>query len=205
MDLSQHRFVVRSQAAVLAHLSRDPVMQGLVERFSPYTWGVHEPFAALVRAVVGQQISNAQARARFARLAELGLLDSRALAKVGSERLSQIGFPAARVRTLIELAELDLSGAFSGLGALSDQEVRERVLPVFGVGPWTADMLLIFGLGRINVWPTSDLGLRIGVAECYPEMNLTRLGEMFAPYRSAAAWYFWNLADQGRQVKLVKS
>jgi 3-methyladenine DNA glycosylase/8-oxoguanine DNA glycosylase len=105
---------------------------------------------------------------------------------------------------LLGVAELGRSGVLAGLDLMSDQEVRALVLPVFGIGPWTADMLLIFGLGRLDVWPVTDLGLRVGVAMSYPEEQPLALGERFAPYRSAAAWYFWNLADQNQRVKLNK-
>lgn len=177
-------------------------MDELIARFGPYGWGVHEPFAALVRAVVGQQIGNSQARARFARLEAEGFLDPENMVNAGPERLRQLGFSRSRARTLTGVAELGRSGGLAGLDLMSDREVRALVLPVFGIGPWTADMLLIFGLGRLDVWPVTDLGLRVGVAMSYPEEKPLALGERFSPYRSAAAWYFWNLADQNRRVKL---
>lgn len=179
-------------------------MAELIARFGPYGWGVHEPGAALLRAVVGQQIGNAQARARFARLEAEGFLDPGKMVAAGPERLRQLGFSRTRARTLLGVAELGRSGVLAGLDLMSDQEVRALVLPVFGIGPWTADMLLIFGLGRLDVWPVTDLGLRVGVAMSYPEEQPLALGERFAPYRSAAAWYFWNLADQNQRVKLNK-
>ncbi len=198
---ADHVAEVRARPEVLALLGRDPVMARLIERHGPYRWGVHGVFPALLRAVVGQQVSNAAARAIFGRLAEaVGLAPERLLA-AGEEALRSVGVSRAKARAILNLARLEVEGAFAGFTELPDAEVRRRLLAQKGVGPWTVDMVLIFGLGRLDVWPVRDLGLRQKVKALYgleDEAEVQALGERFAPYRSVAAHYLWAENDLGR-------
>jgi len=184
--------------AALAALGGDPVMARLIRRHGRARWGVHGVFPALLRAVTGQQVSNPAARKIFARiLAATGAEPGRVLA-LGEAGLRDLGVSRAKARTLLALAEAGAAGAFSDFAALSDAVIRERLLAFKGVGPWTVDMVLIFGLGRPDVWPAADLGLvqqamrHFGLAT---REEVARLGARFAPYRSVAAHYLWAEND----------
>ena len=117
---------------------------------------------------------------------------------LGEAGLRELGVSRAKAKTLLALAEAAKEGAFSGFEALSDEAVKERLLAFKGVGPWTAEMVLIFGLGREDVWPASDLGL---VQQAMRHFGLksreevAQLGERFRPYRSVAAHCLWAEND----------
>ncbi len=175
-------------------------MAELIARHGPASWGVHGVFPALLRAVVGQQVSNRAARRIFARLYAATRAEPERVLALGEPGLRAVGVSRAKAATLLRLAEAAGKGAFSGFESLADEEVRERLLAFKGVGPWTADMVLIFGLGREDVWPVSDLGL---VQQAVRHYRLTgraavpALGERFAPFRAVAAHYLWAENDVG--------
>ncbi|AEB12607.1 DNA-3-methyladenine glycosylase family protein [Marinithermus hydrothermalis] len=198
MSSEAHLAEVTARPEVLAALQTDPVMAALVARHGPYRWGLHPPYATLVRAIVGQQLSNAAARTIYARLKARVGLDPAALLAASEASLRAVGLSRVKIGYLRGLARFALEGGLEGLEALPDAEVARQLGALKGVGPWTVEMLLIFGLGRMNVWPVADLGLArqaralYGVAD---RAGLVRLGERFQPYRSAAAWYLWAEAD----------
>ncbi|WP_287372071.1 DNA-3-methyladenine glycosylase 2 family protein [Oceanithermus sp.] len=182
----------------LAHLARDPVMARLIERHGPYRWGLHPVFPALVRAVVGQQLSNAVARTMFRRVQQATGLKPERLLELGEEGLRALGLARAKGRALAGLARAQLQGYFAGLAALPDDEAAARLTALGGVGPWTAQMVLIFSLGRMDVWPTGDLGMVRQAERLYglaTRAEVEALGERFRPWRSAAAHYLWAETD----------
>ena len=85
---------------------------------------------------------------------------------------------------------------------MSDEEIIARLTTVRGIGRWTVEMLLLFDLGRLDVWPTADYGVRKGFAKTFGRRKLPtpkqllRMGEKFRPYRSVAAWYFWRALEK---------
>jgi len=194
----EHLSQVEASPEVLAHLARDPVMAELIAKHGPYSWGLHPVFPSLLRAVVGQQLSNAVARTMFARLKEATGLEPERLLELGEEGLRGLGLAYAKARALMGIARAELAGELTGLEELSDEEVTRRLTALRGVGPWTAQMVLIFSLGRLDVWPISDLGMvrqaerLYGLASRY---EVEELGWRFAPYRSAAAHYLWTEGD----------
>ncbi len=187
------------------HLSRrDPVLKGLIAAVGPCTMR-HEPdgFAALASSIVSQQISTKAAASIHARLlqtlGDAGLRPANVLAR-SDEELRGAGLSASKVRSLRDLAEKVQSGAvpLRRLPKMPDEEVIEALLPVRGIGRWTAQMFLIFSLGRPDVLPVDDLGLRAGVQQVYglgalpDRAALTEMAEPWRPYRSVATWYFWR-------------
>ena len=193
-----HRFVFEAPPEALRALAGDPVLGSLVARHGPARWGVHGVFPALMRAVAGQQVSNRAAKRIFARLYRATEARPERVLALGEAGLRALGVSRAKARTLLALAGAEAAGAFSGFEGLSDEEVRARLLAFKGVGPWTAEMVLIFGLGRPDVWPASDLGL---VQQAMRHFGLgsreevARLGERFRPWRSVAAHYLWAEND----------
>lgn len=187
------------------HLARcDPVLKGLIGAVGPCTlWQNPNRFAALVRSIISQQISTKAAAAIGARLeqalAPTGVIPEGILA-LSSEDLRAAGLSMNKARSLCDLAErvrnqtlpLDL------LHDLPDEEVIARLVPVRGIGRWTAEMFLIFSLGRLDVLPVDDWGLRAGLQRAYgmedppAKARMVELAEPWRPYRSIATWYVWR-------------
>lgn len=190
--------MVEARPEVLARLVQDPDMAALIRLHGWYHWGLHPLFVSLVRAVAGQQVSSAAACSIFKRLEGAGGLSAEGLLALGREDLLEIGFSRRKSLYLQGIAEADLAGWLDGLELLSDDEVARQLLALKGVGRWTAEMVLIFGLGRLNVWPIADLGIARQCARRYGAVgkeSLQRLGLRFAPFRSVAAWYLWADGD----------
>ena len=124
--------------------------------------------------------------------------------ETGRAALRTAGLSAAKAAAMWDLAERDLAGdlGLAVLGRLGDEEVTARLVAVRGIGPWTAQMFLLFTLHRLDVWPTGDLGVRKGYALAFEledlpsPADLERAGEPFRPYRSIAAWYCWRACDR---------
>jgi DNA-3-methyladenine glycosylase II len=180
------------------------VLKRVIAAVGPCTlWFQRDPFVALVRAIVAQQISTKAANSVRTRLEEAlapaGLVPSAVLA-ASDETLRGAGLSAAKARSLRDLAEHAHDGRLllDTLHELPDEEVIARLIPVRGIGPWTAQMFLIFSLGRLDVLPVADLGLRVGVQRQYnlaepPDKNtLEQLAVPWQPFRSIATWYFWR-------------
>ena len=183
---------------------RDPLLGQLIKRVGPCTLQPSgEAFPLLVRAIVSQMISTKVARTISARLEAALHPDGFAPAAVVSaseETLRGAGLSGAKVLALKDLAQKAIDGnlPLERLAGMSDEEVIAALVLVRGIGRWTAEMFLIFSLGRLDVLPVDDLGLRAGVRDVYllPELpsraELRERGEVWRPYRSVATWYFWR-------------
>jgi 3-methyladenine DNA glycosylase/8-oxoguanine DNA glycosylase len=196
-------------ADVASLCDRDPVMATLVARFGlpPALRPVPaaDRFGALARAICYQQLAGRSASSIHGRLVDA--LD----ADVTAERvlhtdpatLASCGLSASKVASLRDLAEHVVSGrvALGRIGRLSDEQVVAHLVQVRGIGRWTADMFLISTLGRPDVWPVGDFGVRVGYAAGWelPEvptpLRLAELGDRYRPHRSTVAWYCWRVAD----------
>jgi len=196
------------QAAAGILAERDPVMHRLVAEVGPPH--VRPPaeshFAALVRAVLYQQLAGPAAAAIHGRL--IAALDGevtpeRVLALPGGT-LRAVGLSGSKAASLRDLAAKVVDGTVvldpPGLRAESDAEVVARLTTVRGIGKWTAEMFLMFQLRRLDVWPTGDLGVRKGFGLAWEiptptAKQLEPLGDPFRPYRSVVAWYCWRAAE----------
>jgi DNA-3-methyladenine glycosylase II len=190
------------------HLARrDPVLKGLIGRIGPCTLRVmprhRDHFALLVRAIVAQQISSRAALAISARLKDSLLpnaLTPEAILRRTERQLQKTGLSSAKARYIRDLAAKVADGSLplKRIGGLPDEEVIDHLTQVKGIGVWTAQMFLIFSLGRLNVLPVDDFGLRAGVQKEYvlealpKRRELEVLAEPWQPYRSVATWYFWR-------------
>ena len=188
--------------------ARDPVMARLVAGAGPPRLGRAQPshFAALVRAIVHQQLAGAAASAIHGRLiTELtGDVRPETLLALSDESLRAAGLSAGKAASLRDLATKVLDGtvvlAPAGLRRESDEAVAARLSTVRGIGRWTADMFLLFQLRRLDVWPATDFGVRRGYSLAWQVAmpspgDLERLGDAFRPYRSVAAWYCWRAVE----------
>jgi DNA-3-methyladenine glycosylase II len=165
-----------------------------------------DAYGALLRSIVGQQLSTAAARTIYGRVVDLfgGSTPSpQELLDADPDALRAAGLSGAKVRYVRSLAEHVLSGELEleRLPELGDEEVAREVTAVKGLGQWTAHMFLIFHLGRPDVLPVGDLGVRRAVERAYglealpSAEELERLGERWAPYRSLASLYLWESLD----------
>ena len=196
----------KAAAAELA--KRDPVMAKLVELAGPIHLRPPQEshFAALVRAIVYQQLAGNAASAIHGRLitALNGAVEPGAVMALSVEEMRGAGLSANKTASLRDLAEKVLNGTVvldaRGLARESDEEVIERLTTVRGIGEWTSHMFLIFQLRRLDVWPTGDLGVRKGYGLAWgipvpTARELAPLGNPFRPYRSVAAWYCWRATE----------
>jgi DNA-3-methyladenine glycosylase II len=193
-------------AAILAE--RDPVLRRLVAEAGPprVSPSSESPFAALVRAIVYQQLAGAAAAAIHGRLiGALGgeVIPQRLLA-LPEAALRSAGLSANKAASLRDLATKVLDGTVvldpAGMRAEGDAEMVARLSEVRGIGKWTAEMFLMFQLRRLDVWPTGDLGVRKGFGLAWEiptptARQLEPLGDAYRPYRSVAAWYCWRAAE----------
>ncbi len=199
----------RSYSAAARELAaRDPVMAGLISAAGPPR--VRPPqeshFAALVRAIVYQQLAGAAAAAIHGRLIAAldGEVSPEGLLSLSTEQLRAAGLSGNKTASLRDLAAKVLDGTVvldpRGLARESDTEVVVRLSTVRGIGQWTAHMFLMFQLRRLDVWPTGDLGVRRGYGLAWQvpmptARELEPLGEPFRPYRSVTAWYCWRAVE----------
>jgi DNA-3-methyladenine glycosylase II len=184
--------------------SRDAVLKQLLKRVGPCTLQPNpDHFGLLVRSIVSQQISTKAAVAISTRLEQALAphgLTPKALLKAKEETLRGAGLSAGKLLALKDLADKVHRRAvpLADLKDCSDEEVIASLIPVRGIGRWTAEMFLIFSLGRLDVLPVDDLGLRLGVKDQYglaaapDKLKLTELAEPWRPYRSIATWYLWR-------------
>ena len=166
---------------------------------------VQERFGQLARSVVYQQLAGSAARAIWSRLIESlgGECTPEGVLAADPGRLRSVGLSGAKTKTLIALSERQQSGELQleQLEHLSDAEAQQALTQVHGIGPWTAQMFLMFSLRRLDIWPVGDLGVRkgyflaFGLTDVPTERELLPLGEPFRPYRSVAAWYCWRACD----------
>lgn len=187
----------------------DPVIAALIKTHGPYRPRPSgDPYAQLVRAIMYQQLAGPAAAAIMRRFFLLhGDEDQtptpKQILRTSDKRFRGAGVSRQKTGYLRDLALHIDSGSldFDGIDALSDAEVIERLTAVKGIGEWTAHMFLMFQMGRPDVLPVGDLGVRKGMRIAYrlrqeptPKRAL-KIGAKWAPYRSVASWYMWRVAD----------
>lgn len=194
--------------AALNHLRDvDSVMGELISKAGPFTLKLdRNRFGLLVRSILSQQISTKAARAIRLRLDQLLLpekLSAEAISKVSDEQLRSVGLSTQKVSYLRDLSNrtLDERLQLNKIGRMSDEDAIEHLIQVRGIGRWTAQMFLIFSLGRLDVFPHDDLIVRSSIRELYnldelPNKQTSHeIAGSWAPYRSVATWYCWRLID----------
>ena len=189
----------------------DPALGKVIARVGPPALEPEphfDPFPALVRAICHQQLHGKAAESILARVnARYGdgaAADVERVRRARIDGLRSCGLSEAKALALKDLAAKCLDGTVpdaAALHALSDDEVVERVTQVRGIGRWTVEMMLMFRMGRLDVFPVDDFGIRKGFsllrkrkAPITPK-QLLPLGEAWRPYRTVASWYLWRVAD----------
>jgi 3-methyladenine DNA glycosylase/8-oxoguanine DNA glycosylase len=203
------------------HLTRaDRRMAQLIERVGPCTLKLrheHTIFYSLLRSIVYQQLAGKAAAAILARVDELfpgALATPEQIAEATEERLRSAGLSRNKMLAVKDLAAKTLDGTVpegNVIDRMSDEEIIERVSQVRGIGRWTVEMLLIFRLGRADVLPVDDFGVRKGFQRTYrlPDLptkqQMLKKGEKWKPWRSIASWYLWRAAEDKPTVKTKKA
>ena len=200
----------------LEHLRRtDPALAKVIDEvgpceMTPRTVGTH--FDALVRAIVYQQLSGKAAGTIHGRFE--GLYGGRAptpaeVLATDDERLRSVGLSRQKIASIKDLSAKIVSGevAIDGLDTMPDDEVIASLVRVRGIGRWSAQMFLMFRLGRPNVLPDLDLGVQKGIQHAYglPKLptpkDVLRIGERWAPFASVASWYMWRMLELPRVMQ----
>jgi DNA-3-methyladenine glycosylase II len=196
----------------IQHLCRaDKTLARLVKQVGPCTLkpkNRRAPFEALVHAVVHQQLNGTAAKSILKRVLALypgkRFPTPQDLLETADEQLRGAGLSRAKTAAVKDIAAKTLTGVVPGARAvaqMSDAEILERLTGVRGVGPWTVEMLLMFTLGRKDVLPATDYGVRKGFAITYGRgdlpspKELLEYGERWRPHRTTAAWYLWRALE----------
>ena len=197
----------------IRHLARvDPVMRRLIREVGPFALipkARRTPFESLARAIAFQQLHEQAADSILKRF--IALFPGRRfprpeeLLTATADAIRGAGFSGAKVLALRDLAAKTLDGTVPtgrAIKRLDDDAIVERLVAVRGIGRWTVEMLLIFQLGRPDILPVDDFGVRNGFRIAYRRRTMPtpkevlRYGERWKPYRTAAAWYLWRAADR---------
>lgn len=189
----------------IAHLKRsDPALAGMIRRVGPFRLKPSkERYTLLVRSILSQQISVAAARTIRQRLINHmpgKRIRAEHVARLSTEQMRELGISKQKAGYLIDLSKHVLDGTlnFRRIAHLDDEAVIEELIQVRGIGRWTAQMFLIFGLGRVDVFPPDDLGVRAairneyGLTETPSIADANEIGAAWSPYASIASWYCWR-------------
>jgi DNA-3-methyladenine glycosylase II len=209
-NLHLNGFTYNPQEAIEYLSSIDATLSALIERAGPFRMELrrlNNPFEALARNIIFQQLHGKAAAAIHARviaLFETGNLSPEDILAASEDELSGAGLSRAKLAALKDLAARTLDGTVPTLARLrrmADEEIIERLTKVRGIGRWTVEMLLMFRLGRPDVLPVGDFAVRKGFALAYglkespKPKELEEYGERWRPYRSVASWYMWRAVE----------
>jgi DNA-3-methyladenine glycosylase II len=197
--------------AALNALAMDPPLAALIERIGEFRLSLRDmqsPFLGLLRAIVFQQLSGKAATTIHNRLRAMFPDEAptpESLLAMPDDALRSAGLSRGKIAAARDLAVKTIEGVVpsaDALAGMSDDEIVERLVSVRGIGRWTVEMLLIFNLGRPDVLPINDLGIRKGFMLTFGTDGLPSPAEVgvygarWAPYRSVASWYLWRATDQ---------
>jgi DNA-3-methyladenine glycosylase II len=190
---------------ICRHLSRrDAVMRAIIKQVGPCTLQFNpDRYGLLVRSIVAQQISGKAAASISAKLLKAAGrrgIHPAALARLDDAALRGAGLSAAKARAIRDLTNKVVSGSvcLDTIHERADEEVIAHLVPVIGIGRWTAEMFLIFSLGRLDVLPVLDLGLRAGIRRHHAledmptKEQVVELTQSWRPYRTVGTWYIWR-------------
>ncbi len=187
-----------------------PQMTGLIREKGAFTLQVpknYDLFTSLASSITYQQLSGKAAATiygRFEALFENKLPQASVAVNFSVQQLRAVGLSNNKALSIIDLAEHSCSGSLPTarqMAALDDEAVIESLCRVRGIGPWTAQMHLMFALGRPDIMPAADLGIQKGVQHTYDLSALPKpdkvleITQHLAPYRTVASWYFWRVVD----------
>lgn len=194
----------------------DPKFAALIARSRPFEVKLDKslrPFDALAESIAYQQLSGKAAATIFGRVRALyprrKWFSPELVIATPDETFRAAGLSRSKTMAIKDLAAKTLDGTVptrAALERMSDEEIIARLTTVRGIGRWTVEMLLLFDLGRLDVWPVDDYGVRKGYAKTFRKKELPKpkellaIGERWRPYPSVAAWYFWRALDSPERI-----
>ncbi len=200
-----------SNKKIIQHLSiNDVVMSALIQKIGRINLRPKriQPFQSIMHAIIHQQLNGTVAKIIYDRFISLfgdgNFPTAGQIKNIDFEIMRSSGLSKPKTTYIKEVAEMALDGLVPTLeecDKLSDDEIKDQLLKIKGVGPWTADMLLIFNLGRLDVLPVHDLGVRKGFQMAYRKrklpapQQLEKFGRKWKPYRTMATLYLWRAVD----------
>lgn len=185
-------------------IASDPVLAPLIDEHGQLDPEVaDDPFRRLVLAIVNQQLSTASAAAIRGRLVERFELTPDVLLAAQPEALTAVGLSRRKAEYVREIAAAFREDGLTraAFDEMTDEEVIERLVRIRGVGPWTAKIFLMFALGRPDVFPIEDLGIRRGMTNLFGELSadeMLEVAERWRPQRTRACLYVWRAADMAQ-------
>jgi DNA-3-methyladenine glycosylase II len=202
-----HQHIAATDPRIAALIARSP-------RYNIKPAPLIRPFDALAESIAYQQLSGKAAATIFGRVRALyprrKYLDPKKILATPDESFRAAGLSRSKIAAVKDLAAKTIDGTVPSARAIarmSDEEIILRLTEVRGIGRWTVEMLLLFDLGRPDVWPVDDYGVRKGFAKIFGRRKLPtpkqlmKLGEKWRPYRSVAAWYFWRALDAPEKLQ----
>ncbi|MBF0408682.1 MAG: methylated-DNA--[protein]-cysteine S-methyltransferase [Candidatus Riflebacteria bacterium] len=203
------------QAGIEYLSSKDKTFANIIRCFGPFKLKIDKQqtiFDSLFESIVYQQLtakaaSTISGRVRKALDSDSGsLLSPEKVLEASEESLRACGLSRAKTAALKDLSDKMISGkipSFEEMNKMSDDEIINVLVQIRGIGRWTAEMLLIFRMGRLDVWPVDDLGIRKGLMILFKLLKLPtpreaqELGKRWKPYRTIPAWYLWRISERG--------
>jgi len=202
-----HQHIAATDPRIAALIARSP-------RYNIKPSPLIRPFDALAESIAYQQLSGKAAATIFGRVRALyprrRYLDPKKILATPDESFRAAGLSRSKIAAVKDLAAKTIDGTVPSARAIarmSDEEIILRLTEVRGIGRWTVEMLLLFDLGRPDVWPVDDYGVRKGFAKIFGRRKLPtpkqlmKLGDKWRPYRSIAAWYFWRALDAPEKLQ----
>ena len=202
-----HQHIAATDPRIAALIARSP-------RYNIKPAPLIRPFDALAESIAYQQLSGKAAATIFGRVRALyprrKYLDPKKILATPDESFRAAGLSRSKIAAVKDLAAKTIDGTVPSARAIarmSDEEIILRLTEVRGIGRWTVEMLLLFDLGRPDVWPVDDYGVRKGFAKTFGKRKLPtpkqlmKLGEKWRPYRSVVAWYFWRALDAPEKLQ----
>ena len=184
-------------------LQKDRIMKKIIQNVGPCTIRkIPNPFEALIDAIITQQISDSAGQAvalRFRHLFNDKFPTPEIILEYTEDQLKNVGLSRMKSQYILDISYKVINGElnFKKFAKLEDEEIISELIKIRGIGRWTAEMYLIFGLGRKDIFPLGDLGLINGIKKIYslknPEMSvITRISDKWKPYRTFGTWYIWK-------------
>ena len=199
--------IMENLPKVLAHLSSDPVMEKLIRQFGPLEFPPRQQdlFAEITDSIISQQLSGKVARVIYSRFEALfpgKKVNPEFALSIDGGKIRAIGVSWAKEKYIKDLAQKTLDGTLKLhlLINMQDEEIIEHLIQVKGIGSWTAQMILMFSLDRLDILPLNDLGIQKAFEKLYKvkmgkQKKMIKIAEKWKPYRTIACRYLWKSLD----------
>ncbi|MEC9451275.1 MAG: DNA-3-methyladenine glycosylase 2 family protein [Chloroflexota bacterium] len=183
--------------------SKDPILKKIIGNHkNEYLIPSNDPFNTLVNSIIGQQISTHAAKSIKMKLEKLTKINPKGILSKKSNELRKCGLSSMKVKYLVDISERveNKITDFYNISNLEDEEAKSELMKIKGIGPWTAEMFLIFYLARPNILPRGDIGIINSLINLYGEnnkdsINFEKFYIKWSPWNSVASWFLWRNID----------